>query len=97
MENDVHPDIIFAESVGSCTDLIATVIKPLKRFYPGLEIIISVLADARLLHALMTNNASFVSEEVQYVYKQQLAEADILIVNKIDLINKKQLTEIKKL
>jgi Ni2+-binding GTPase involved in maturation of urease and hydrogenase len=95
LDNDVHPDIIFAESVGSCTDLIATVIKPLKKFYPKLEIIISVLADARLVHALMTNNASFISEEVQYVYKLQLAEADILIVNKIDLINNEDLSNIQ--
>ena len=60
-----------------------------------MEILITVLADARLLHALMTNNASFINEEVQYVYKQQLAEADLMIVNKIDLLNAEELSGIK--
>ncbi|HTE27703.1 GTP-binding protein [Flavitalea sp.] len=95
LDRNEHPDVIFAESVGSCTDLIATVAKPLNKFYPDLEIVITVLADARLLHALMTNNTSFVSEEVQYVYKQQLAEADIMIVNKIDLLNAEELSGIQ--
>ena len=95
LEKDEHPDVIFAESVGSCTDLIATVIKPLNKFYPDLEIVITVLADARLLHALMTNNASFINEALQYVYKKQLAEADFMIVNKIDLLNAEELSAIQ--
>jgi G3E family GTPase len=95
LDRTEHPDIIFAESVGSCTDLIATVAKPLNKFYPGLQIVISVFADAGLLSALMTNSASFVSEDLQYVYKKQLAEADILVVNKIDLLDKEDLSRIQ--
>ncbi|RYY10157.1 MAG: hypothetical protein EOO04_37315, partial [Chitinophagaceae bacterium] len=66
LEKNEYPDVIFAESVGSCTDLIATIAKPLNRSFPDLEIVISVLADAMLLKVLMTNNASFINEEVQY-------------------------------
>ena len=29
-----EPDVIFAESVGSCTDMISTIINPLAKFYP---------------------------------------------------------------
>jgi G3E family GTPase len=95
LQRDEHPDIIFAESVGSCTDLIATVAKPLKKFYPDLEIVISVFADAGLLYALITNNASFISEDVHYVFKKQLAEADILVVNKVDSLSEEELDHIK--
>ena len=30
-----RPDVIFAESVGSCADLVATVVKPLLQLKPG--------------------------------------------------------------
>ena len=41
---DIQPDIIFAESVGSCTDLVATVAKPFVREMPGCSVIISVVS-----------------------------------------------------
>ena len=43
----------------------------------------------------MTNNASFINEALQYVYKKQLAEADVMIVNKIDLLNAEELSAIQ--
>ena len=33
LEASQHPDVILAEPVGSCTDLIATVVQPLKDLY----------------------------------------------------------------
>src|SRR5580700_1660425 len=33
LESDQRPDVILAEPVGSCTDLVATVIQPLKDLY----------------------------------------------------------------
>lgn len=38
------PEIIFAESVGSCTDLIATIAKPLNQLRPEIEVAISIFA-----------------------------------------------------
>src|SRR5262245_25623860 len=35
LEDSEKPDVIFAEPVGSCTDLVATVIQPLKDLYRG--------------------------------------------------------------
>src|SRR5436305_13528376 len=47
-----HPDVIFAESVGSCTDLIATVVNPLVSIYGNkLDITLSVFADVQVLLA----------------------------------------------
>jgi G3E family GTPase len=34
-----RPDILLAEPVGSCTDLVATVVQPLKRFHAGQYIV----------------------------------------------------------
>lgn len=91
-----HADIIFAESVGSCTDIVATVIKPLQKFRENVEIVISVFADAHLLPTMIQGSRIFV-DSVNYIYKKQLEEADIIIVNKIDLLSKIQLEGIQQL
>jgi G3E family GTPase len=89
-------DFIFAESVGSCTDLIATIAKPIAQFKPDLEVVISVFADAALLSSLIEGRASFLEDSVRYIFKKQLEEADILIINKTDLVLKEQLASIEK-
>jgi Ni2+-binding GTPase involved in maturation of urease and hydrogenase len=86
----VHPDIIFAESVGSCTDLVATVIKPLTLSSPDLRVVLSVFVDAYLLWAIYSGQASFLNEDVRYIFKKQIEEADLLVLNKIDLLDEGQ-------
>ncbi len=86
MLEDFNAEVVFAESVGSCTDLIATVAKPMARLRPDLRMIISVFTDADLLASLIEGSARFTSDDLRYIYKKQLEEADILVVNKIDLI-----------
>jgi len=88
---DNTPDVVFAESVGSCTDLVATIAKPLRLFKPDINVVISVFADASLLISLIEGRASFLEESVRYIYKKQLEEADIIVLNKIDLLTESQL------
>lgn len=93
-----NSDIIFAESVGSCTDLAATVINPLLSFNAGkYEIVLSVFADARLLIQFLKSEKHVFFDNVNYIYEKQLEEADIIVVNKIDLLNDAQLALAKKL
>lgn len=94
LSDSVQPDYIFAESVGSCTDLVATIARPLNKFKPEIEVVISVFADAELLISLIEGRASFLDEAVRYIYKKQLEEADLLIINKTDLITSEQLTRL---
>lgn len=89
---EYQPDIIFAESVGSCTDMVATLAKPFQQFRQELEVTIVVFADASLLLALMEGRASFIAGNVRYICRKQLEEADILVLNKIDLISPEQIT-----
>lgn len=89
-----HPDIIFAESVGSCTDLIATIVKPLYQRKPELKVVVSVFADAAFVNALMEGVALFDDETIRYIYKKQLEEASLLVINKIDLVTAEQLTNV---
>jgi len=84
-----QPDIILAEAVGSCTDLAATVYQPIRqlRLAPVRLGPLTVIADALRLRSLARFGAlPQLNEDVGYLYGQQLAEADVLLLNKIDLV-----------
>jgi Ni2+-binding GTPase involved in maturation of urease and hydrogenase len=91
-----QPDFIFAESVGSCTDLIATLVKPFSTRKPELKMVVSIFADAGFLSALMEGRTLFADESIRYIYKKQLEEADVLVINKTDLITPLQLEHVDK-
>jgi len=92
-----QPSIIFAESVGSCTDLVATVAKPFALNNHDAGIVISVFADAYLMHSIMKGTSCFIEESVQYIYRKQLEEADIIVINKIDLLSEHERNYIKEI
>ncbi|NLZ54867.1 MAG: hypothetical protein GX892_17330 [Thermoanaerobacteraceae bacterium] len=86
------PDVILAEPVGSCTDLIATIYKPLKaKKVQSIEIKpFSVIADPKRLKKLILDKSSNFHAEINYLFKKQLEEADIIALNKIDLLSKEE-------
>lgn len=88
--DEISPDIIFAESVGSCADIVATVIKPLISL--GDESIepknFSVFVDGRLLLMWLEGIPMPFSEDVVYIFEQQMEESGLLVVNKRDLLEK---------
>ncbi|MGH2643375.1 MAG: GTP-binding protein, partial [Chitinophagaceae bacterium] len=81
---------------GSCTDIIATVIKPLQKFHPELKIILSVFADATILLNMAEDIPFCFDDDVNYIYEKQLEEADLLVINKKDLLDDLQLQSLKK-
>jgi len=89
--------LIFAESVGSCTDLMATVIKPLSVLKKGEveRLTLSIFADAALLFDFLKNLHSPFSKNIAYIYSKQIEEAEILVVNKTDLLKAGVLEELK--
>ncbi len=83
------PDIFIAEPVGSCTDLKATVDYPLRRMYGERYTVapFSVLVDpVRARRILGLAPGGNFSEKVLYVYRKQLEEADVIVINKTDLL-----------
>jgi G3E family GTPase len=89
LTRDARPDVFLAEPVGSCTDLRATVQYPLSRMYGDQYEIapLSVLVDPfRALRVLGLESGRNFSPKVLYVYNKQLEEADLIVVNKSDLI-----------
>jgi G3E family GTPase len=87
------PDTFIAEPVGSCTDLVATVSYPLRRLYGDgfsvapLSVVIDPLRAARILGVEAAQDGKRFSPKVVYIYLKQLEEADIIVINKRDLID----------
>jgi Ni2+-binding GTPase involved in maturation of urease and hydrogenase len=89
LTHDARPDVFIAEPVGSCTDLKASVSYPLRRLYGDDYSIapLSVLVDPiRALRILGLEPGKAFSPKVLYVYGKQLEEAEIIVINKIDLL-----------
>ena len=66
-----QPDVIFAEDVGSCTDIVATTLRPLLRDYADRFRVAPLTV---VLHP----HASFGHPGLDFLYQNQVAEADIL-------------------
>ena len=84
------PDILLGEPVGSCTDFVAAVANPIKihyheafRFAP----FTTMVDPDRVRELLLAETESNFPEEVAYLFGKQLEEADILVLNKIDLLD----------
>jgi G3E family GTPase len=93
----LKPSVVFAESVGSCTDLVATVLKPLEKFNAGAieQISFSTFVDARILLDWWRGRALPFASDTNYIWEKQLEEAEILIVNKIDLLSASEVSSIQ--
>ena len=93
LTEESRPDVFIAEPVGSCTDLVATVTYPLRKMYGGNFTIapLSVLVDPiRALRVLGLQGGGKFSEKVLYIYRKQLEEADLIVINKLDLLTGEQ-------
>jgi hypothetical protein len=76
-----EPQVILAEPVGSCTDIIATTVRPLEQYYAG-EFRVApytVLVDPRRADALRAD------PPVAYLFNKQIEEADLLCFTHSDL------------
>jgi hypothetical protein len=69
------PDVIFAEPVGSCTDLSATILQPLR--YGDFELApLTVLVDP---------GRQYTDPHMKFLFAKQLEEADLICYTKADL------------
>ena len=96
LKDSAKPDVIFAESVGSCGDLVATVIKPLLELEGSKTkpTSLSVFVDSQLLQLYLTGEELPFSENVLYIFKKQIEEGQILVLNKIDLLSQPEIDQL---
>ncbi len=98
LTEETRPDILLAEPVGSCTDLVATVSLPLQKIYgddyrvTAFSVLVDPLRAARVLG--LDDGRKF-SENVTYIYRKQLEEADFIVMNKLDLLSDEARVELR--
>lgn len=93
LTKETRPDVFIAEPVGSCTDLVATVSYPLRRMYGDDFRIapLSVLLDPiRAMRVFGLGEGKRFSEKIEYIYKKQIEESQVIVVNKVDLLSDQQ-------
>jgi G3E family GTPase len=97
LEGSQRPDVILAEPVGSCTDLVATVVQPLKdlygdRFEVGPYPVL--FKPSHGLRILKSEQSAGFSPKAAYIFRKQLEEADAIVINRIDELDAATLTEL---
>jgi G3E family GTPase len=98
LTQETRPDVLLAEPVGSCTDLVATVSLPLQQIYgdqfdvAAYAVLLDPIRAERLLE--LQPGRQFTAN-VQYIYRKQLEEAQHLIINKTDLLTLERLAALE--
>jgi len=83
--SEYQPEIIFAEPVGSCTDLMATVVAPIRYIYPQRFSVAPLMVLVDVERA--TNSAFNRGSLMGYLRKHQVEEAEVIVISKSDLAN----------
>tara|TARA_Y100001933_G_scaffold85758_1_gene86970 strand:+ start:4863 stop:5906 length:1044 start_codon:yes stop_codon:yes gene_type:complete len=97
LATDAPLDILLAEPVGSCTDLVATVLEPLRRLHSERYRIgpLTVLLKPEHGQKILRNEDGLgFSPKAAYIFLKQLEEADIIVVNKADKLSNTEQTEL---
>jgi G3E family GTPase len=88
LQHSAMPEVIFAESVGSCADIVATVVKPfLDLQSAGVQLnSYTVFTDIRMLRRRLNRQPMPFGDDVVYIFDKQIEEAGLLVINKADLL-----------
>lgn len=81
-----QPDIIITEPVGSCTDLMATVVHPLRHLYGDRYDIgpLTVLCKPEHGRKILGGSTGGFTPQAAYIFLKQLEEAQVIVLNKAD-------------
>lgn len=91
------PDVIIAEPVGSCTDLVATVIEPLRNLHGNqyeLAPLAVLLKPEHGQKILRGEGGLGFSPKAAYIFLKQIEEADIVVINKVDKLSDNERIEL---
>ncbi|MCY2982545.1 MAG: cobalamin biosynthesis protein P47K [Planctomycetota bacterium] len=94
------PEIVIAEPVGSCTDLVATVIRPLQSIYSQPFDIAPygvILKPSHGLKILKGSSKGGFSPQAEYIFRKQIEEADFVLINRIDELSQAAVDELASL
>src|SRR5436305_11926720 len=97
LEKSARPDVVLAEPVGSCTDLVATVVRPLQQLFSAqfdvapYAVLLKPSHGTRILKGIEKGGFS---PQAAYIFKKQLEEADLIVINRIDELSEAESDEL---
>ena len=100
LRDSARPDLVLAEPVGSCTDLVATVVRPLQQLYGGTfdvapyAVLLKPSHGSRILRGEAKGGFS---PQAAYIFKKQLEEADLIVINRSDELTAAEADELASL
>ncbi len=100
LQKEDAPELISAEPVGSCTDLVATVVEPMRHLYGDQYEIgpLAVLLKPEHGRKILRDEQGVgFSPKAAYIFLKQIEEADIVVVNKTDKLSDAERDELVRL
>lgn len=100
LQQDELPDVIIAEPVGSCTDLVATVVEPLRALHGDQYEIAPLAVLLKPEHGqkiLRGQEGVGFSPKAAYIFLKQIEEADVAVINKVDKLSDDERAELVRL
>ncbi|NOZ39640.1 MAG: cobalamin biosynthesis protein P47K [Planctomycetes bacterium] len=96
---DGQPDIILTEPVGSCTDLMATVLRPLGHLFGDRYRLgpLAVLCKPEHGRKILGGGSGGFSPQAAYIFLKQLEEAQLIVLNKVDRLTDDEQAELLRL
>jgi G3E family GTPase len=97
LQESERPDVILAEPVGSCTDLVATVVQPLRDLFQDRFQVAPfpvLFKPSHGLRILRNEPGTGFSPKAAYIFRKQLEEADAIVINRIDELTAPVLAEV---
>ncbi|MCX7997620.1 MAG: hypothetical protein N3A69_01545 [Leptospiraceae bacterium] len=90
-------DFVIAEPVGSCTDLVATTIRPLQELMKDKLFIspLTTLADPFRLADILDGRTGGLHPSAAYIFEKQLEESEVIVLSKVDLLEENQIEFLK--
>jgi Ni2+-binding GTPase involved in maturation of urease and hydrogenase len=95
-----RPDVVLSEPVGSCTDLVATVIRPLQKLFGGQFDVAPygvILKPSHGLRILSGREKAGFSPKADYIFRKQIEEADFVVLNRVDELSSDVVEELSRL
>ncbi len=100
LSGDNIPDVILAEPVGSCTDLVATVVLPLQNLLgerfelAPFGVLLKPSHGKRILGGDSESKSGF-SPQAEYIFRKQLEEADYIMIGRRDLLSDDEIESLR--
>ncbi len=92
-----RPDIIIAEPIGTSTNILASVVTPLRTLYPDEFSVapLTVVVDCVRAMGILAEDKKRDEESVDLIPAHQIVEAEMVVLSKADMVDEAGLEEIK--